>query len=95
MSIKTFPPGRTAKPSFQVEVFEVLDEERVLDGLEDERDVLGVRGTGEVRVERFLALLVQILVKLQEEFLRSFSVALRPFLCGIFFKGRRKKKWQV
>lgn len=64
MSIKTFPPRQTAKPSFQVEVFEVLDEERVFDRLEDKRDVFGVRGTGEVRVERFLALHVQILVKL-------------------------------
>lgn len=40
--------AQTAEPLFQVEVFEVLDEERVLDRLKDELDVLGVRGAGEV-----------------------------------------------
>lgn len=59
MSVKT-----RKKPSLQVKVFEVLDEERVLDGLKDKRDVLGVRGTGEVRVQRLLTLHVEILVQL-------------------------------
>lgn len=90
MSMETFPPGQRDKSSFQVEGFEVLDEERVLDGLENERDVFGVRGAGEMRVERFLSPHVQILVQLEEELLRSFRVALRACMC-VFSKGDKSK----
>lgn len=88
MSIKFFF-FLNSEQSFQVEVSEVLDEERVLDGLEDERDVLGVGGAGEVRVERLLAFHVQVLVQLEEEFLCGFSVALRSFVRVFFFEGGR------
>lgn len=63
--------------SFQVEVMEVVDEQRVFDSFEDKADVLCVCGTGEVCVHRLVALHVQILVHLQEEFFRSLSIALR------------------
>lgn len=56
---------------------EVVDEQRVFDGFEDKADVLCVCGAGEVRVQRLVALHVQILVHLQEEFFRSLSIALR------------------
>lgn len=63
--------------SFQVEVLEVVDEQRVFDGFEDKADVLCVCGAGEMRVQRLVAFQVQILVHLQEEFFRSLSIALR------------------
>lgn len=42
----------------------VIDEERIFDGFEDDPDVLGVRGTGEVCVKGFVALPVLLLVHL-------------------------------
>ena len=64
----------------QVEVMQVVDEERVFDGFEDDPDVLRVCGAGEVCVKGFVALAVVLLEHLQDELLRWFGVALRP--CG-------------
>lgn len=65
---------------FQVEVMQVVDEECVFDGFEDDPDVLRVCGAGEVCVKGFVALTVVLLEHLQDELLRWFGVALRP--CG-------------
>lgn len=65
---------------FEVELFQVVSEERVSDGFEDHPDILCVRGAGEMCVKGFVAPAVQIPVHLQDEVSRSFGVTLRP--CG-------------
>lgn len=63
----------------QVELFEVFPEECVFDGAEDKADVLGVGGTGVVRVEMPLMAGVLLHVHFQDERLCSVSVFLRPW----------------
>lgn len=64
----------------EVEGVQVIDEERVLDGFEDDADVLRVRGAGEVWVHGFVAPAMKLLVQLQDELLGGIGVTLRP--CG-------------
>lgn len=76
--------------SFNVEVSEVLPEERVLHGAEDHLDVLGVGGACEVGVERLVALPVLVPVQLQDELFGRFGVAAGPCAAG---RGEHSATW--
>lgn len=68
--------------SFDVEVSEVIPEERVLHRAEHHLDVIGVRGACEVGVERLVALLVLLPVQLQDERFGRFGISAGPCRCG-------------
>lgn len=65
-------------PLFEVELFEIISEECVFDGFEDDTYVLCVCGAGVVCVKGFLMPHVVLLVHLQDELFRRFGITLRP-----------------
>lgn len=64
--------------SFDVEVSEVLPEQRVLHRAEHHLDVVGVRGTCEVGVKWLVALPVLLPVQPQDELFGRFGVSAGP-----------------
>lgn len=66
--------------SFQVELLQVIFEERIFDSFEDDTDVVRVCGAGVVPVKLFGVSTVMLLVHLEDVLLRSIGVTLRP--CG-------------
>lgn len=63
-------------PSHKVVLFEVQLQDGVFDGCEDEADVLGVRGAGEVRVDDLVAVGIQLHKHLQDELASCLGVSL-------------------
>lgn len=61
----------------QIELLQVVSEDGVFDGHEDEADVFRVRGAGEVRVQRLVLFRVLFLVHFQDEFLSCSGILLR------------------
>lgn len=74
------PSLRPTTSLSEVELVKVILKECVFDGFEDDPDVLCVRGTGVVGVKVRVAPAVLLLVHLQDELFRRFSIAPRP--CG-------------
>lgn len=62
--------------SHQVVLFEVQLQDGVFDGGEDEADILGVRGAGEVRVDDLVTVRVQLHKHLQDELASCLGVSL-------------------
>lgn len=67
----------------QVELLQVVPQDGVLDGHEDEADVLGVGGAGEVGVQRLVLVRVLLLVHFQDEFLSRVWILLRSCTVGV------------
>lgn len=65
---------------FKVELFKVIPEKCILDGFEDDPDVLCVSSTGEVCVKGFMMPSVLLHIHVQDELFRSFGITLRS--CG-------------
>lgn len=55
-----------------------MSEDGVFDGHEDEADVFGVSGAGEVRVQSLVFVWILFLVHFQDEFLSRYWILLRP-----------------
>lgn len=72
--------------SHQVELLQVVSEDGVFDGHEDEADVFCVRGAGEVRVHLLVLVRVLILVHFQDEFLSRFRILLRSCNSVVIFQ---------
>lgn len=69
--------------SDQVVFFEVELQDGVFDGSEDEADVLGVRGAGEVGVDDLVAIRVQVHKHLQDELAARLGVSLGTYVRDI------------
>lgn len=67
----------TSSSLHQIELLQVVSEDGVFDGHEDEADVFRVRGAGEVRVQRLVLFRVLFLVHFQDEFLSCSGILLR------------------
>lgn len=63
--------------SYQIELFQVVSEDGVLDDHKDEADVFCVCGAGEVRVQLLVLVRVLFLVHFQDELLGRFRILLR------------------
>lgn len=72
-----YPPLSSPSSSLhQIELLQVVSEDGVFDGHEDEADVFRVRGAGEVRVQRLVLFRVLFLVHFQDEFLGGSGILL-------------------
>lgn len=68
--------------SHQVELLQVVSEDGVFDGHEDEADVFRVCGAGKVRVQCLVLVRVLFLVHFQDEFLSCCCILLRSCKSG-------------
>ena len=69
--------------SHQIELLQVVSEDGVFDGHEDEADVFCVCSAGEVRVQGLVLVRVLFLVHFQDEFLSSCWILLRSCDSGL------------
>lgn len=81
-----YPRRSSCSILHQIELLQVVSEDGVFDGHEDEADVFRVRGAGEVRVQRLVLVRVLFLVHFQDEFLSCSGILLRPCKSRLLFQ---------